>query len=462
MLRLVQKRNESEEREVRMSQIALSARALPLNRITCFSQTAAALPGMLRSNSVFQRRRSLYGSSPIIWMDPPTFETSSDSKIECLDEFHIAVDQSSRAINMDTLLPELLAFPPKPLPATPLTDTEYDIQIKGVLKLLNQLPVKRLIGDVAGGGNLLNVRLISMSFFSTLCTRSWRLWVLDIGSFCEHTSLPLRSSCSYSWYQYQTSVNHNVRGIFADQLAMEKDCRLLGAIRHGANPIRRVGVWASYRDCCQNSKVCMHGLFISSYPRARIGPRADYFQPQAAILPIRTAILRLDPSSACFTSNHLLFVRLCLEAREYRAALPILGKDIFYFPSPAIIELVHINPPFPCSPHEFSSTFITMTSHLSAKLGYTHHLQYFIFGAMIYMKLKHWERALHFLEIVITCPTANTASMIQVEAYKKWILVNLVAYGIVSIEKYLLATHLWLPKRCPRYQEQSTLWGLES
>lgn len=46
---------------------------------------------------------------------------------------------------------------------------------------------------------------------------------------------------------------------------------------------------------------------------------------------------------------------------------------------------------------------------------------------MIYMKLKNWERALHFLDIVITCPTANTASMIQVEAFKKGILVNLLA-----------------------------------
>jgi COP9 signalosome complex subunit 3 len=186
----------------------------------------------------------------------------------------------------------------------------------------------------------------------------------------------------------------------------------------------------------------MHGLFISSYPGTRTGPLADYFQPQAAILPIRTAILRLDPSSACFTSNHELFLRLCLEAREYRVALPILDRDIFYFPSPPNIALVHINPPFPCSPHEFSSTFITTASHLSAKLDHTHHLQYFIFGAMIYMKLKDWERALHFLEIVITCPAANTASMIQVEAYKKWILVHIVANGQVSHETYALTTHL--------------------
>jgi hypothetical protein len=92
-------------------------------------------------------------------MDPPTFKTSSDSEVDCLDEFHIAMDQSSRAINMDTLLPELLAFPPHPPPVTPLADAEYDIQIKSVVKLLNQLPAKKLAGNVAGGTNLLDVCL---------------------------------------------------------------------------------------------------------------------------------------------------------------------------------------------------------------------------------------------------------------------------------------------------------------
>lgn len=90
-------------------------------------------------------------------MVPPTFKTSSDSEVDCLDEFHIAIDQSTHTINMDTLLPELLAFPPHPPPVTALTDTEYDIQIKNVVKLLNQLPPKKLTGSVAGGSNLLDV-----------------------------------------------------------------------------------------------------------------------------------------------------------------------------------------------------------------------------------------------------------------------------------------------------------------
>lgn len=51
----------------------------------------------------------------------------------------------------------------------------------------------------------------------------------------------------------------------------------------------------------------------------------------------------------------------------------------------------------------------------------------------MYMGLKMWERALLFLEVVITAPTNNTASMIMVEAYKKWVLVALLCRGGVSV-----------------------------
>ena len=48
---------------------------------------------------------------------------------------------------------------------------------------------------------------------------------------------------------------------------------------------------------------------------------------------------------------------------------------------------------------------------------------------MLYILAKKWERALFFLEIVLVCPTANTASMIQIDAYKKWVLVCLLQHG---------------------------------
>ena len=88
--------------------------------------------------------------------------------------------------------------------------------------------------------------------------------------------------------------------------------------------------------------------------------------------------------------------------------------------------------PHLCSRHDSSSTYITPESGLSTKLEYRDHLLYFLYGAMILMALKKWKRALFFLETVIMSPTAGSISKIQVDAYKKWVLVSLLYIGYVS------------------------------
>lgn len=52
---------------------------------------------------------------------------------------------------------------------------------------------------------------------------------------------------------------------------------------------------------------------------------------------------------------------------------------------------------------------------------------------MCYIGLKDWDRAKLFLEVVIMSPTQNIVSKIQVDAYKKWVLVSLLRDGKVSI-----------------------------
>lgn len=52
---------------------------------------------------------------------------------------------------------------------------------------------------------------------------------------------------------------------------------------------------------------------------------------------------------------------------------------------------------------------------------------------MIYIALHEWERASFFLEYVLSTPTNNTANGMMLEAYKKWVLVGLLANGKVRI-----------------------------
>ena len=110
----------------------------------------------------------------------------------------------------------------------------------------------------------------------------------------------------------------------------------------------------------------------------------------------------------------------------------MLDLDTYHFPAATNKAVENSLYPFLCSNHESSSTFITPDSALSGKLDYREHLQYFLYGAMIYMGLKKWNRALLFLETVIMAPATTNASKIQVEAYKKWVLVGLLHKGCVS------------------------------
>lgn len=149
-------------------------------------------------------------------------------------------------------------------------------------------------------------------------------------------------------------------------------------------------------------------------------------------------MLRLDPSCAVFTSLHLLLVRLCLHAKAYACVLPVLDKHICHFPGST--ESPIKSSPVLCASHESSSAFITDSSGLSAHLTYRDYSQYFLYGGMIYLALKKWSKASHFLGLVMSMPTVGPISMIMVEAYKKWVLVSLLETGQVSIKLYLPRT----------------------
>ena len=67
---------------------------------------------------------------------------------------------------MDTLLPQLLSFPPHPEPDKPLPDSEYDKHIKNLVNHINTIPASKLTSGVPGGGDLLDVKLYSSKFES--------------------------------------------------------------------------------------------------------------------------------------------------------------------------------------------------------------------------------------------------------------------------------------------------------
>jgi len=163
-----------------------------------------------------------------------------------------------------------------------------------------------------------------------------------------------------------------------------------------------------------------------------------FFQPNDASALIQTAMTRLDPETSTFTAFHLHLARLCLHRRQHvdlSIVYRILDNDIYHFP----VDTDHTKHiPLPCQNHLTSSTFITTTSGFTSKVEYQDFLEYLLLGAMLYMLRQRWTRAILLLEIALAVPVqGNHASMIQVAAYKKWVLISLLQHGRVSRSRSL-------------------------
>jgi len=129
-------------------------------------------------------------------------------------------------------------------------------------------------------------------------------------------------------------------------------------------------------------------------------------KPIIAVRPIKKAILRFNPTK--FSFLHPLFLRLCLEAKCYRDAAAIVDIDL--------VE-------FPC----ISTGKVTDNARVR-EITYQDVLTYFLYAGMIYMGIKEWRRAADYLTYAIVAP-GNACSQIQLDAYKKYILVGLLLDG---------------------------------
>ncbi|KAG5518256.1 hypothetical protein PMAC_003052 [Pneumocystis sp. 'macacae'] len=112
---------------------------------------------------------------------------------------------------------------------------------------------------------------------------------------------------------------------------------------------------------------------------------------------LRSTLKRYYNFGLTLTPLHAIFVKQCFIAKAYEEAQFLLDQDIEFFDK-------------------------------NNGITYLDHLLYHFYGAILYVKLKIFHRALHFLRITISAPTLNT-SAIQVNAYKKFIILSLIVNG---------------------------------
>ncbi|OAX83819.1 hypothetical protein ACJ72_01820 [Emergomyces africanus] len=288
---------------------------------------------------------------------------------------------------MEDILSRLLSFPPATPPVlSKVPDVGYDKEICTLYSELKRIPAHKLAADIPGKGNLLEL--------------------LDPGRQTLGYLFVLLSH--YQVSQENTKESFPTAWLPGGQIWL-KSVALLKMF----DPLQIRYAGQEWR-----------GLVEMVAKSSKIASR-----PLLAVYPLKYAILRLDPSSSTFTSSHTTFVRLCLQSRTYLCALDILDKPICHFPTISDKQFIKRSQLLPSHQHESSMSFITSASGLSGKIIHRSYLEYFLYGAMIYMGLKRWDNAFHFLEVVISAPTTNSVSMIMVEAYKKWVLLCLLEKG---------------------------------
>mmetsp|Transcript_10303 Transcript_10303/g.23229 ORF Transcript_10303/g.23229 Transcript_10303/m.23229 type:complete len:434 (+) Transcript_10303:44-1345(+) len=127
---------------------------------------------------------------------------------------------------------------------------------------------------------------------------------------------------------------------------------------------------------------------------------------QAMVLsigPLRCAVEKLRPHPETLTPIHAELLRVCLKAKAYHLAVPVLEQPIYDI---AVSSL---------------NQHMTPQSFLS----------YFYYGALVRIGLKQYAGALQLLMVVLTCP-ASCLSAIQADSYKKYVLLSLKVNGEVA------------------------------
>ncbi|TVY35705.1 COP9 signalosome complex subunit [Lachnellula subtilissima] len=278
---------------------------------------------------------------------------------------------------MDDFLPKLLSFPQHPPPTTPLTDTQYDDCIRAQITAVKSIPDSKLLVHTSSGES-----------------------VLDFIN-------PAINTVPYTFTLLAT----------------------ITALQKGSKTVKEDNLWDNMTEFLANfdpRQIRYLGSELSTIIEAVVEFARQRGQSGAAVAPVSNALLRYDPTGGMLTSKHLVLVRVALSSRQLADAVPTLDKPILYFPTPQ----KPLKSKLLCNMSNSPNVYITSDGGFSRKLKSWEVLEYFLYRGMIYMGARNWKKAHQSLEDAFTFPTKEgVVSKIQIDAYKKWVLVGLLLKG---------------------------------
>ncbi|KAF8317096.1 hypothetical protein DL93DRAFT_2134487 [Clavulina sp. PMI_390] len=160
---------------------------------------------------------------------------------------------------------------------------------------------------------------------------------------------------------------------------------------------------------------------ISMLARAIVRYGENAHNPVFPLEPLHNLLTAYPPSLSYLTTIHPLFLASIVETRNFAAAVPIL------------------------------ETPITQVDKTVSDLEYTDVLQYYYLGGVAFAALRRFDKAEEFLETAVSSP-AHVPSAIQLEAFKKLTLIQLIRHGrTLSMPKYTNGALIKQMKNIPQY-----------
>ncbi|CAK7269341.1 hypothetical protein SEPCBS119000_003520 [Sporothrix epigloea] len=148
-----------------------------------------------------------------------------------------------------------------------------------------------------------------------------------------------------------------------------------------------------------------------------------------AVQLLSRALQAVDPSGHMLTSNHLTLAKLAYHTRNPAAALPILSKDVVFFPGAAHNREVE----YLCSRDLAAPWYISKDTGLTLPLRSAQVLEFDFTVGLLHLSTRAWAAAHAAFARVVAYPSRDTGvSKFMVEAHKFWVLTGLLLYGRVA------------------------------
>ncbi|OAA68124.1 cop9 subunit [Niveomyces insectorum RCEF 264] len=148
-----------------------------------------------------------------------------------------------------------------------------------------------------------------------------------------------------------------------------------------------------------------------------------------AVEALARALAKIDPTGCMMTSNHLLLAKLAYHTNNARAALPVLGRSIVFYPGMATYREADRL----CSLRLPPPSYISKDTGLTLPLKSSQVLEFDYILGLLHSSVRDWAAAHEAFARVVSYPARdNGISKITVEAHKHWVLTGLLLYGKVA------------------------------